>query len=91
MALPNTTNYGNITINYNIKNLTKTTKGLQKPKRNKTIKENYCQFKNNFCDICFIFIMIFVIIVVIIFTILLNILLKSLKNSLLFNKAVIDF
>ena len=51
----------------------------------------YCQLKKQFCDICFIFIMIFVIIVIIIFTILLNILLKSLKNSLLFNKAVIDF
>jgi hypothetical protein len=48
-------------------------------------------FKKKFCDICFIFIIIFVIIVIIIFTILLNILLKSLKNSLLFNKAVIDF
>jgi hypothetical protein len=32
MDLPIITNYGNITINYNIKNLTKTTKGLQKPK-----------------------------------------------------------
>jgi len=58
---------------------------------NSQLYKNYCQFKKKFCDICVIFIMIFVIIVIIIFTILLNILLKSLKNSLLFNKAVIDF
>ena len=35
MALPSITNYGNITINYNIKN----------KKRKEKIKENYCPFK----------------------------------------------
>jgi hypothetical protein len=34
MALPSNTNYGNITINYNIKNKKKTTKGLQKEENN---------------------------------------------------------
>jgi hypothetical protein len=58
---------------------------------NDEYKEKYCQFKKNSVISVLFFIMIFVIIVIIIFTILLNILLKSLKNSLLFNKAVIDF
>ena len=34
MALPNITNYGNITINYNIQNKKKTTKVLQKVEKN---------------------------------------------------------
>ena len=72
MVLPSITNYGNITIKYNIRKPPPLNKGLQKEEK------KYCRFKKKFCDICFIFI-IFVIIVIIIFTILL----KSLKKFLI--------
>jgi len=50
MALPNITNYGNIIINYNIKNKKKLLKVF---KRKKKIKENYCPF--NFFFLWYLF------------------------------------